>query len=51
MCHICDEKSLFFVDFLINNIKILPFSTIYGDVHTVERILKGTRNENCTRTR
>jgi hypothetical protein len=50
VCHSCDEKSLFFVDFLINTIKIFPCSTRCGDVCT-ERILKGTMNINCTRTR
>ena len=51
VCHSCDEKSLFFVDFLINTIKIFPCNTRCGDVCTVERILKGTMNINCTRTR
>ena len=39
-----DHKSLFFVDFLINTIKILPCSTICGDMCICELILQG----NCT---
>ena len=51
VCHSCDEKSLFFVDFLINTIKIFPCNTICGNVCTIERILKGTMKIHCTRTR
>ena len=51
LCHSCDEKSLFFVDFLINTIKILPYNTRCRDVCTIEWILKGTRNKNCNMTR
>ena len=46
LCHSCDEKSLFFTDFLINTIKILPHSTICGGVCNVEQGTKIVRGLN-----
>ena len=51
VCHICDEKPLLFVHYLINTIKICPCSTRCGNMRIVERILKGTTKRHCTRTR
>ena len=49
--HSCDEKSLFFIHFLINTINICRCSTRYGNMCTIKRILKGTMKIHCTRTR